>query len=196
MKMEDNGYGQGKMSVCISGNLDPLKTIGLLGGMAKPNGLLISLVGFVQLDKEGRFWEATGPVTELRKIKRIVMGTNFLEDRLYLGKTSKAEAIHYLTFAADYLSNRTRSLGFCQSKFPGVLRISWGVVSLENVMSVFREISFDFQKVIVLDKKTKRISLVGGYIDDIGVPVRDDSTFVSAPNNTGENSYLPIFQEV
>lgn len=147
------------MSVCFSGNLDPLKTIGLLQSMTIPNGLLTPSVGFTRLDKEGRLWEATGPIKELKKIKRIIAGTNFLEGKLYLGEAGEAEAVYYLTFAADYLSNRTRSLGFCPSKFPGLLRISWGVVPLENVMRVFREISFDFPQVIMFDKRTKRISL-------------------------------------
>lgn len=185
----------GKMSVCFSGNLDPLKTIGLLGGMVKPNGWSIPSVGFVRLDREGRFWEATGPVKDLRKMKRIVTGMNFLEGKLYLGKMPQDEAIHYLTFAADYLSNRTRSLGFCQGEFPSFLRISRGVVSLENVMRVFREISFDFQQVILLDKKTKRISLVGAYMDDAGVSVRDNSTLVGSPA-ISETSHLSVFQEV
>lgn len=181
--MEKNKYGKGKMSVCLSGNLDPAETIGLLRGLATPNGSFISPVGFVRLDKEGRFWEATGSVTELRKIKKIVTGTNFLEDKLYLGKTSEAEAIHYLTFAADYLSSRTRSLGFCKGEFPGFLRINWGAVSLENVMRVFREISFDFQQVILFNEKTKIISLVGGYIDDVGISVRCNSILVDSPEN-------------
>jgi len=157
--MKDNGYGKGIMPVCLSGNLDPLKTIGLLQRMTIPNGSLISSVGFAPLDKAGRFWEATGPTEDLEKIKRIIAGTNFLESKLYLGEAGEAEAIYYLTFAADYLSNRTRSLGFCPGEFPGFLRISWGVVLLENIMRVFREISFDFPKVIMFDKETKKISL-------------------------------------
>lgn len=141
--MQKNGYGMARMSIDF-GNFEEQKAKAILREFARQIAHCISSpIGFYPPRQGESSEQVVGREEVLSKMKQLLTGMVFMPDGVFSMSIPRDELKFYLTFVADFISGRSRSLGF----FPGPMLfstgINWGVVSSEEVVKFFEQLTVD-----------------------------------------------------